>query len=83
MSNVYVKFMYKKQESILQDEKHMAKVASLQLTAAQQKFQGSRTATVLHIPLGQLQELFHLIVLCAVKADLTNKFFLLIYKGHL
>lgn len=29
--------MYKKQESILQDEKHMAKVASLQLTAAQDK----------------------------------------------
>lgn len=46
--------MYKKQESILQDEKHMAKVSSLQLTPAQQKFQGSRKATVLQIPLGQL-----------------------------
>lgn len=45
MSNVSVKFVYKKQESILQDEKHMAKVVSLQLTAAQQKLQGSRKAT--------------------------------------
>lgn len=34
MSNTSVKVMYKKQESILQDEKHMAKVVSLQLTAA-------------------------------------------------
>lgn len=47
MSNVSVKFTYKKQESILQDEKHMAEVASLQLTAAQQKLQGSRKAAVL------------------------------------
>lgn len=54
MSNVSVEFMYKKQESILQDEKHMARVVSLQLTAAQQKFQGSRKATVLQIPLDEL-----------------------------
>lgn len=74
MSDVSVKFMYKKQESILQDEKHMAKVASLQLTAAQDK--NSRfSGEVLQIPSGQLQELFLSTVLCAVKADLPIRFF--------
>lgn len=41
-----VKFMQKKHENILQDEKHMAKVVSLRPTAAQD--QNSKIAGKLH-----------------------------------
>lgn len=53
--------------SILQDEKHMAKVASLQLTAAQGKSQDFRKATFLQMSLAQPQEFFHLIAYLELK----------------